>query len=96
MATEEMSRFGVEDARLDPRSGSILGRGDVQFLSRKPETGGTPTLPGVEFVRYRRSYGLGFRATGPESPWERFSGLDRAPGTDGRLSVGQGLPTGGS
>ena len=57
-----MARFSTHS------TGSILDRGDVQFLSRKRETGGTPTPPGVDFVRYRRSHGLGFRATGPQTP----------------------------
>ena len=47
---------------------SIIRRADVEFLDRKPETGGTPTLPVVEFVRYRGSYGLGFRQTPPKRP----------------------------
>ena len=54
MATEKMFRFGVEGARLDPHSVSILGRRDVLFLSWKQETGGTPTPPEVDFARYGR------------------------------------------
>jgi len=46
----------------------IIRREDVEFLGRKLETGGTPTLPGVEFVRYSRSHGLGFRQTAPKTP----------------------------
>ncbi len=56
-----MARFSTHS------TGSILDRGDVQFLSRERETGGTPTPPVVEFVRYTRSCGLGFRATGPQT-----------------------------
>ena len=48
--------------------GSTIRREDVEFLGRKPETGGTPTPPGVEFVRYRGSHGLGFRQTAPQTP----------------------------
>ncbi len=47
---------------------SIIRREDVEFLGRKPETGGTPTPPGVEFVRYRRSHGLGFHETAAKTP----------------------------
>ena len=47
--------------------GSTIRREDVECLGRKPETGGTPTHPGVEFVRYRRSCGLGFRQTAPKN-----------------------------
>ena len=48
--------------------GSIIHREDVEFLCRRSETGGTPTPPGVEFVRYRRFCGLGFRQTTPQTP----------------------------
>jgi len=34
-----------------PFRGSISRREDVELLGRKPETGGTPAPPGVEFVR---------------------------------------------
>ena len=47
---------------------SIIHREDVEFLGRKPETGGTPTPPGVEFVRCRRSCGLESRRTAPKTP----------------------------
>ncbi len=57
-----MARFSTHS------TGSILDRGDVQFLSQERETGGTPIPPGVEFVRYTRSCGLGLRATGPQTP----------------------------
>ena len=43
----------------------ILHREEVEFLGRKPETGGTPTPPGIEFVRYRRSHGLADSAKRP-------------------------------
>lgn len=91
MATKERSRSGVEGTRLGPLCGAMLGRRDVQFLSREPETGGTPTLPGVEFVRYRRSCGVGFRATGPQTP--RIAVRAVFPGTTG-ARVGYGLAYG--
>ncbi len=78
----------------------ILHREEVEFLGRKPETGGTPTPPGIEFVRYRRSHGLGFRQTAPKTPRmavRAVSGLDRVGGEhdpDGCHPVGQG-PTHG-
>ena len=70
--------------------GSIIHREGVEFLYRKSETGGTPTLPGVEFVRYRRSCGLGFRQDRPPNAQNcresRFPGSIRhpAPGPPGR------------
>ena len=83
-----MARFSTHS------SGSILDRGDVQFLSRKRETAGTPTPPGVEFVRYRRSHGLGFHATGPQTPRIAVRTVFRARHGSGGLRghpVGQGL-----
>ena len=59
----------------------ILHREDVECLGRKPEAGGTPTPPGVEFVRYRRSYGLGFRQTAPKRP--RMAVEGGLPGSTG-------------
>ena len=62
---------------------SIIRREDVELLGRKPETGGTPTLLGVEFVRYGGSYGLGFRQTAPQTrrmAVRAVSGLDRVVG----------------
>jgi len=62
------SHSAVEnDAAIRFRA-SILHREDVERLDRTPETGGTPTPPGVEFVRYSGSYGLGFRQTAPKTP----------------------------
>ncbi len=58
---------GLERASTRFRS-PILRREDVEFLGRTLEAGGTPTLPGVEFVRYSRSHGLGFRQTAPKTP----------------------------
>ena len=40
-----MARFSTH------HTGSILGRSNVLFLSRKSEIRGTPTPPGVEFAR---------------------------------------------
>ncbi len=45
------SRSAVESDAATRFRGSIIPREDVEFLGRKPETGGTPTPPGVEFVR---------------------------------------------
>ena len=70
----------------------ILRREDVEFLGRKPETGGTRTLPGVEFVRYRGSCGLGFRQTAPKTPEWPLRAVFRASGgtgLDGRHRFGQ-------
>ena len=44
------SRWAIEGAPNRFR-GSIIHREGVEFLCRKSETGGTPTPPGVEFVR---------------------------------------------
>ena len=44
------SRWAIEGAPNRFR-GSIIDREDGEFLCRKSETGGTPTPPGVEFVR---------------------------------------------
>ena len=61
--------FSRRERRLHPFSvPSIIHREDVEFLGRKPETGGTPTPPGVEFVRYRRSCGLESRRTASKTP----------------------------
>ena len=49
----------------------------------KPEIGGTPTPHGVEFVRYRRSHGLGFRRTAPKTPRMAVSAVFRAAGGTG-------------
>ncbi len=49
----------------------------------KPEIGGTPTPHGVEFVRYRRSHGLGFRRTAPKTPRMAVSAVFRASGGTG-------------
>ena len=62
------SRSAVESAPRPGFRSSIIRREDVEFLGRKPETGGTPTPPGVEFVRYRRSHGLGFHETAAKTP----------------------------
>jgi len=61
-----VSRSAVESDASTRFGAAILHREDVEFLGRKPETGGTPTPPRVEFVRYSRSYGPGFRQTGPK------------------------------
>ena len=63
-----VSRSAVESDASTRFGAAILHREDVEFLGRKPESGGTPTLPGVEFVRYGGSYGLGFRQTAPKRP----------------------------
>ena len=49
----------------------------------KPGIGGTPTPHGVEFVRYRRSHGLGFRRTAPKTPRMAVSAVFRASGGTG-------------
>ena len=54
--------------KLFPWLHFIIHSEDVEFLCRRSETGGTPTPPGVGFVRYTRSCGLGFHATGPQTP----------------------------
>ena len=88
-----VSRSAVESDASTRFGAAILHREDVEFLGRKPETGGTPTPPRVEFVRYSRSRGLGFRQTGPQTPrmalravFPRFGG---AHGSDS-CPVGQG------
>ena len=48
--------------------------------ARSPGIGGTPTPPGVEFVRYTRSCGLGFRQTGPQTPRMAVRAVFRASG----------------
>jgi len=62
------SRSAVESDAATRFHGLIIRREDVEHLGRKPETGGTPTPLGVEFVRYRRSHGPGFRQTVPKTP----------------------------
>ena len=49
----------------------------------KPEIGGTPTPHRVEFVRYRRSHGLGFRRIAPQTPRMAVSAVFRASGGTG-------------
>ena len=49
----------------------------------EPATGGTPTPPGVEFVRYTGSYGLGFRQTAPKTPRMAVRAVCRALGGHG-------------
>ena len=61
-------RSTVENDDVIRFRGSILHRENVERLDRKPETGGAPTPPGVAFVRYGGSYGLGFRQTTPKTP----------------------------
>lgn len=92
MATEKMFRFGVEGARLDPHSVSILGRRDVLFLSPgSAKPGVLLPLREVEFARYRRFYGLGFRATAPQTPRIALRAVFRARQGSGRgPMVGQG------
>ena len=78
----------------------ILRREDVEFLGRKPETGGTRTPPGVEFVRYRRSHGLGFHETAAKTPRMAVRAVFRARqgveghNLDGWHPVGQGTAHG--
>jgi len=77
-----------------PRPGfrsSIIRREDVEFLGRKPETGGTPTPPGVEFVRYRRSHGLGFHETAAKTPRMALRAVLRVAG-HGCHTAGQSPP----
>ncbi len=77
-ATASLS-VGEADASTRFR-GPIPDREDVEFLGRKPETEGTPTLRGVEFVRYMRSHGLGSAkpsAKRPESRPRSFGGQGR-------------------
>ena len=87
------SRSAVESDASTRFGAAILHREDVEFLGRKPETGGTPTPPRVEFVRYSRSHGLGFRQTGRQTPrmalgavFPRFGG----PHGSDSCPVGQG------
>ena len=49
------------------RGSTIAPRG-CRVPRPEARTGGTPTPPGVEFVRYRRSHGLEFRQTAPKTP----------------------------
>ena len=77
-------------------TGSILDRSDVQFLSRKRETGGTPTPPRVEFVRYTRSCGLGFRPTGPQTAGIAVTAVFRARHGSGAPGPPGLSPAGGS
>ena len=84
------------DARLHPFLGLDPPAQDIAFVLRKPESGGTPTPPGVEFVRYRRFRGLGFRPIAPRTPRIAVRAVFRAlPGQKGH-PVGQRLATGGS
>ncbi len=75
-------------------SGSILQRQDIAFVLRKPESGGTPTPPGVEFVRYRRFRGLGFRPITPRTPRiareSSFPGSTKAKGPPSRPETRHG------
>ena len=76
--------------------GSIIHREDVEFLCRRSETGGTPTPPGVEFVRYRRFCGLGFRATGPQTARiavRAVFGLEHGSGSSGATRSARDSPS---
>ena len=57
------SRSAVESDASIRFGALIIRREDVELLGRKPETGGTPTPPWVEFVCDRRSCGPEFRQT---------------------------------
>jgi len=63
---------------------------------RSLKTGGTPNAPGVEFVRYSRFYGLGFRQTARKTPRMAVRAVFRARPAlgehdlDGCHPVGQG------
>jgi len=82
------SRSALVSAPPSRFRGSTIRREAVEFLDRKPETGGTPTPPGVEFVRYRPSHGLGFRQTVPKRPRMAVRAVFRVAG-HGCHPVGQ-------
>jgi len=82
-ARAAVSRSAVESDASTRFGAAILHREDVEFVGRKPETGGTPTPPGVEFVRYRRSLGRGFRQTAPKTPRMAVRAVFRALGGHG-------------
>ena len=65
------SPSAVQPSRATPPPVSVPRSSTARMSSssgRKPETGGTPTPPGVEFVRYRRSCELDSRQTAPKMP----------------------------
>ena len=79
---------------------SIIRRADVEFLGRKPETGGTPTPPWSSscVTRDPTASDSAIRPPKrPEWPREQLSGLDRVLGEhdlDGCHPVGQGATHG--
>ena len=97
----------VQPSRATPPPASVPRSSTARMSSSsagKPETGGTPTPPGVEFVRYTRSCGLGFRQTGPqtaqngrESGFPGFGGatppwISRHPWAKGTTQGGSSSP----